>query len=154
MVEHDGLVGQLLKKLDDLGIAENTIVMYSTDNGAELFGWPDGGYTPYRGEKNSNWEGGYRVPKIFNLRQDPFERMDHESNNYTQWWVEHMFLWRQLFRWGTITGLCLAGSTEGAYTEKWLAKIWQEKSFKKGDLKDDKKNYLYNGEILGAGSKR
>jgi arylsulfatase A-like enzyme len=64
MVEHDGHVGQLLAKLDDLGITDNTIVMYSTDNGAELALWPDGGYTPYRGEKNSNWEGGYRVPMM------------------------------------------------------------------------------------------
>ena len=64
MAEHDGHVGQLLAKLDELGIADNTIVMYSTDNGAELALWPDGGYTPYRGEKNSNWEGGYRVPMM------------------------------------------------------------------------------------------
>ncbi len=211
MAEHDGHVGKLLDKLDELGIADNTIVMYSTDNGAELLLWPDGGYTPFRGEKNSNWEGGFRVPmmvrwpakigggrisneiishqdwlptllaaagnsnikdellkgkkvgdmnyrvhldgynflphfldgevegprkdfiyssdtgdivairdgdyklvfreqrahgaetwidpyvtlrapKIFNLRQDPFERMDHESENYYQWWAEHMFL--------------------------------------------------------------
>lgn len=62
MVEHDGHVGQLLKKLDELKIADNTIVMYSTDNGAETFTWPDGGTTPFRGEKNTNWEGGYRVP--------------------------------------------------------------------------------------------
>jgi arylsulfatase len=62
MVEHDGHVGQLLDKLDELGIADNTIVMYSTDNGAEVFSWPDGGTTPFRGEKNENWEGGYRVP--------------------------------------------------------------------------------------------
>jgi arylsulfatase len=62
MVEHDGHVGQLLKKLDDLGIADNTIVLYSTDNGAETFTWPDGGTTPFRSEKNTNWEGGYRVP--------------------------------------------------------------------------------------------
>jgi len=53
MAEHDGHVGQLLAKLDDLGITENTLVMYATDNGAELALWPDGGYTPYRGEKNS-----------------------------------------------------------------------------------------------------
>jgi arylsulfatase A-like enzyme len=59
MVEHDGQVGQLLKKLDDLGIARNTIVIYTTDNGAEAFSWPDGGTTPLRSEKNSNWEGGY-----------------------------------------------------------------------------------------------
>ncbi|MCZ6659210.1 MAG: arylsulfatase [Gammaproteobacteria bacterium] len=211
MVEHDGHVGQLLDKLDELDIADNTIVMYSTDNGAELLLWPDGGYTQFRGEKNSNWEGAYRVPmmvrwpariepnqvsneiishqdwlptlmaaagdadikeklrngtrvdgvrykvhldgynflphftgavakgprsdfiytsdtgdivgirdgdfkivfreqrahgaatwidpwvtlrapKLFNLRQDPFERMEHESENYYQWWAEHMFL--------------------------------------------------------------
>ena len=64
MVEHDGHVGQILDKLDELGIADNTIVMYSTDNGAEVFSWPDGGATPFRGEKNDNWEGGYRVPML------------------------------------------------------------------------------------------
>ena len=62
MVEHDGQVGQLLDKLKELGLDDNTIVMYSTDNGAESFSWPDGGTTPFRGEKNENWEGGYRVP--------------------------------------------------------------------------------------------
>jgi arylsulfatase len=64
MVEHDGHVGQLLKKLDDLGIADNTLVMWSTDNGAEVFSWPDGGTTPFRGEKDTNWEGGWRVPCV------------------------------------------------------------------------------------------
>ena len=62
MVEHDGLVGQLLAKVKELGIEDNTIVMYSTDNGAEAFTWPDGGTTMFRGEKNTQWEGGYRVP--------------------------------------------------------------------------------------------
>ncbi len=62
MVEHDGHVGQILDKLKELGLDDNTIVMYSTDNGAECFSWPDGGTTPFRGEKNENWEGGYRVP--------------------------------------------------------------------------------------------
>jgi arylsulfatase len=64
MVEHDGMVGQLLTKLKDLKIEDNTIVMYSTDNGAETFTWPDGGTTMFRGEKNTNWEGGYRVPTV------------------------------------------------------------------------------------------
>jgi arylsulfatase len=64
MVEHDGMVGELLDKLEDLGIADNTVVMYSTDNGAEVFSWPDGGSTPFKGEKNDNWEGGYRVPMM------------------------------------------------------------------------------------------
>ncbi len=62
MVEHDEQVGQVLKKLDDLGIADNTIVIYSTDNGAELISWPDGGMTPFHGEKGTTWEGGFRVP--------------------------------------------------------------------------------------------
>ncbi len=64
MVEHDKHIGQLLDKVDELGIADNTIVMYSTDNGAEAFLWPDGGNTPFRNEKNSNWDGGYRVPTL------------------------------------------------------------------------------------------
>jgi arylsulfatase len=64
MVEHDGHVGQVLAKLDSLGLTNNTIVMYSTDNGAETFTWPDGGTTMFRGEKNTNWEGGYRVPCV------------------------------------------------------------------------------------------
>ena len=64
IVEHDGHVGQLLDKLKELGLEDNTIVMYSTDNGAEIFLWPDGGMTPFRNEKNSNWDGGYRVPTV------------------------------------------------------------------------------------------
>jgi arylsulfatase len=57
MVEHDGMVGQLLQKLDDLGIADNTIVMWSTDNGADTFTWPDGGTTPFRSEKDTKLGG-------------------------------------------------------------------------------------------------
>jgi len=64
IVEHDGQVGQLLQKLDDLGITNNPIVIYTTDNGAETFTWPDDGTTPFRGEKNTNWEGSYRVPAL------------------------------------------------------------------------------------------
>ncbi len=62
MVEHDRHVGRLLAKLDDLGVADNTLVMYSTDNGPHYNTWPDAGTTPFRGEKNSNWEGAFRVP--------------------------------------------------------------------------------------------
>jgi len=64
MVEHDRHVGQLLTKLDDLGIADNTIVLYSTDNGPQMNTWPDAGLTPFQGEKNTNWEGGWRVPAM------------------------------------------------------------------------------------------
>jgi arylsulfatase len=62
MVEHDMHIGKFLKKLDDLGITENTIVFYSTDNGPHYNTWPDAAATPFRGEKNTNWEGGWRVP--------------------------------------------------------------------------------------------
>ncbi len=62
MMQHDDQIGQLLNKLDELGITENTIVIYTTDNGPHFNMWPDGGITPFRGEKNTNWEGAYRVP--------------------------------------------------------------------------------------------
>ncbi|KFF07304.1 arylsulfatase [Flavobacterium reichenbachii] len=64
MIEHDMTVGTLLKALDDLGIADNTIVVYSTDNGPHMNTWPDGAMTPFRSEKNTNWEGAFRVPCI------------------------------------------------------------------------------------------
>lgn len=64
MLEHDGHVGSLLSKLDELGIGDNTIVIYSTDNGPHFNQWPDSAITPFRGEKNTNWEGGYRVPAM------------------------------------------------------------------------------------------
>jgi arylsulfatase A-like enzyme len=62
MVVHDEQIGEMLDKLDELGIADNTIVMYSTDNGPENDTWPDGGNTPFRSQKDTNWEGGWRVP--------------------------------------------------------------------------------------------
>ncbi|MGB5808980.1 MAG: arylsulfatase [Polyangiales bacterium] len=64
MIEHDGHVGQLLDKLDELGITDNTLVFYSTDNGPHYNSWPDAAVTPFRGEKNTNWEGGWRVPSM------------------------------------------------------------------------------------------
>ena len=69
---------QVLDKLKELGLDENTIVMYSTDNGAEKFTWPDGGTSPFRGEKNTNWEGGYRVPV-----RDPLARR-HQARHGAQ----------------------------------------------------------------------
>lgn len=62
LVENDALVGEMLDKLDELGVADNTIVIYTSDNGAPFFHWPDGGIGPFRSEKNTNWEGGFRVP--------------------------------------------------------------------------------------------
>ncbi len=64
MVEHDAMIGGLLQRLDSLGITKNTIVVYGTDNGAETATWPDGGTTPFHGEKGTTWEGGFRVPML------------------------------------------------------------------------------------------
>jgi arylsulfatase len=64
MIEHDGDIGKLLKAVDDLGIANNTIVIYSTDNGPNQFSWPDAATTPFRSEKDTNWEGAFRVPAM------------------------------------------------------------------------------------------
>ena len=64
MVEHDAIVGKLLKTVDDLGLTEDTIVVYTTDNGPMVCLFPDTGTTPFRGEKNTNWEGGWRVPAL------------------------------------------------------------------------------------------
>jgi len=64
MIEHDEHIGVLLKKLEDMGVADNTIVVYTTDNGNELIMWPVGGYAPFRGEKGTTWEGGVRVPLL------------------------------------------------------------------------------------------
>jgi arylsulfatase A-like enzyme len=64
MIDHDEVVGALLDKLDELGIADNTIVVYSTDNGPHMNSWPDAGMTPFRSEKNTNWEGAFRIPEL------------------------------------------------------------------------------------------
>src|SRR5262249_26311860 len=64
MVEHDGMVGELLNLLDELKISDNTIVVYTTDNGAEIALWPDGAMTMFHGEKGTTWEGGFRIPMM------------------------------------------------------------------------------------------
>jgi arylsulfatase A-like enzyme len=166
MVDHDRYVGELLDLLDELGIAENTVVVYSTDNGPHMNTWPDAGMTPFRSEKNTNWEGAFRipemirwpgripagvvsneivghhdwlptflaaagepddgdvlalrfdnwkvvfmeqrvqgtlriwaepfvalrVPKLFNLRTDPFERADVTSNTYYDWFLDNDYI--------------------------------------------------------------
>jgi arylsulfatase len=86
MLQHDDDVGRILKQIDDLGIAENTIVIYTTDNGPHYNMWPDGGVAPFRGEKNTNWEGGFRVP--FFIRWPgviPANRSINEIASHTDW---------------------------------------------------------------------
>jgi hypothetical protein len=71
MIDHDKNVGEMLDLLDELGLAEDTIVVYSTDNGPHRNSWPDGGMTPFRSEKDTNWEGAFRIPEL-----DPLARQD------------------------------------------------------------------------------
>ena len=80
MMEHDHHVGQLLGKLDELGIADNTIVVYSTDNGSQTNTYPDGGSEPFRGEKGSTWEGGFRVPAL--IRWPGVVKAGHGNQRY------------------------------------------------------------------------
>jgi arylsulfatase len=86
MVEHDMHIGQFLAKLDELGIADDTIVFYSTDNGVHMNTWPDAGMTPFRGEKNTNWEGGWRVPAFVRWPgQIPAGRLTNGIVHHMDW---------------------------------------------------------------------
>lgn len=86
MVEHDGQVGELLQFVKDQGLDEDTIIIYTTDNGAEVFGWPDGGTTPFYSEKNTNWEGGFRVPAIVRWKNHfPEGVISNEIMSHLDW---------------------------------------------------------------------
>ena len=86
MVEHDMHIGKFLAVLDELGIADNTIVFYSTDNGPHMNTWPDAGMTPFRGEKNTNWEGGWRVPAMVRWPgQIPAGSVSNEIVHHMDW---------------------------------------------------------------------
>jgi arylsulfatase len=86
MVEHDGHVGELLQQLDDLGITDDTIVIYTCDNGPHFNEWPDGGISPFRGEKNTNWEGGYRVPAMIRWpAKIPAGKVSNEIMSMQDW---------------------------------------------------------------------
>ena len=81
MAELDWVVGELLAKLDELGIADNTIVMFTSDNGAEIFSWPDGGNHPFRGEKGTVYEGGFRVPMVVAVARRHQAGHDHQRDH-------------------------------------------------------------------------
>jgi arylsulfatase len=86
MLEHDDDVGKILKAIDDLGIADNTLLIYTTDNGPHMNSWPDGAMTPFRGEKNTNWEGAFRVPAMIRWPW-PYQTWNR---------IERDFLWPRL----------------------------------------------------------
>jgi len=86
MVAHDALIGRLLDQLDELGVSDDTIVVYSTDNGPHYNTWPDGAITPFRGEKNTNWEGGYRVPAMVRWPgRIPSGKVSNEIMSHMDW---------------------------------------------------------------------
>ena len=86
MIDHDRHVGQVLDKLDELGIADDTIVVYSTDNGPHMNSWPDAAMTPFRGEKNTNWEGAFRVPELIRWPgRIPARTVSNEIISHLDW---------------------------------------------------------------------
>jgi arylsulfatase A-like enzyme len=141
MVEHDAHVGQLLKKLDDLGVSENTIVVYTSDNGAEMMTWPDGGSTPYRGEKATNWEGGYRVPTLIR-----WPGVVKPSTIYTDFFAHEDFLPTLAAAAGNpdIVQQCLTNCKLGNTTFHVHLDGYNLIPFFKGDVKESpRKDFLY-----------
>lgn len=141
MTELDDNVGTLLKTLDELGIAGNTIVVFTTDNGAQMMSWPDGGSTPFRGEKATNWEGAYRVPTL--IRWPGVIRPGTVSNNI---FAHEDFLPTLCAAAGEpdIVNKCLKGYTANGKTYKVHLDGYNMMPFFKGDLKEDpRKEFVY-----------
>ena len=149
MVEHDGQVGQLLKKLDDLGIANNTIVIYTTDNGAETFTWPDGGTTPFRGEKNTNWEGGYRVPAMVRWPGLVPPRTEINDIFSAEDWVQRW--WRRRASPTSRTSFCRA-TDAGGKTFKVHLDGYDQRDLLAGQGPDKRREFFYwtdDGNLAG-----
>jgi arylsulfatase len=149
MVEHDGQVGELLKKLDDLGIANDTIVVYTTDNGAETFSWPDGGTTPFRGEKNTNWEGGYRVPAL--VRWPGLVKPGTEINDIVsaEDWVQTLMA---AVGEPDVGNKLLSGYTAGTKTFKVHLDGYDQTPLLSGTGPDPRKEFFYwtdDGDLAG-----
>ena len=151
MVEHDGHIGLLLKKLDDLGVADNTIVVYTSDNGAEVMTWPDGGSTPFRGEKATNWEGGYRVPTL--IRWPGVIKPGTVYNEA----CSHYDLIPTFCAAGgepDVVAKCLKGYQAGIKTFKVHLDGYNLMPFFKGDAKEtERKEFLYwndDGELVAV----
>jgi arylsulfatase A-like enzyme len=155
MTELDDNVGKLLKKLDDLGIADNTIVVFTTDNGAEMMTWPDGGSTPFRGEKATNWEGGYRVPTL--IRWPGLIKPGTVSNDI---FAHEDFIPTFCAAAGDpdIVKKCLTGYTTNGKTYKVHLDGYNMMPFIKGDVKEDpRKEFVYwsdDGDLFAIRYKR
>ena len=143
MVEHDGHVGALLDKLEELGIADNTIVMYSTDNGAEKCSWPDGGTSPFRGEKATNWEGGWRVPCA--IRWPGVIAAGTVSNEI----FSHQDMLPTLVAAAgepNVVAKCKTGYTAGAKTFKVHLDGYDLAPHFRGDVKNPRQGFFYWGD--------
>jgi arylsulfatase len=149
MVEHDGHVGQLLKKLDDLGIADNTIVVYTTDNGAEVMSWPDGGTTPYRGEKATGFEGGFRVPTLIR-----WPGVIKPGTIYNDMFAHEDFIPTFAAAAGNpdVVGQCMKGCSLGGKSFKVHLDGYNLMPFFKGEVKESpRQEFLYwsdDGDLL------
>jgi arylsulfatase len=150
MTEFDDNIGVMLKKLDDLGIADNTIVIITTDNGAEAMSWPDGGTTPFRGEKNTNWEGGYRVP--FVIRWPGMVKpatVVNETCAHEDWMATFLAAAGE----PDIKQKLLAGYKAGAMTYKVHLDSYNWIPYFKGETQDGpRKEFLYwtdDGDLAG-----
>jgi arylsulfatase len=149
MVEHDGHVGQLLKKLDDLGVTNNTIVVYTTDNGAEVMSWPDGGSTPFRGEKATNWEGAFRVPMLIR-----WPGVIKPGTIYNEIFSHYDLIPTFCAAGGEpdVVQKCLAGYQAGAKSFRVHLDGYNLMPFFKGEVKDSpRRDFLYwndDGELV------
>jgi arylsulfatase A-like enzyme len=151
MVELDGYVGQLLEKLNALGVANDTIVVFTTDNGAEEITWPDGGTTPFRGEKATNWEGGYRVPLLMR-----WPGTIQSGTIYNDFVASYDLLPTFVAAAGNpdIVAQCLKGSQVGGKTFKVHLDGYNLVPFFKGEAKQSpRQDFLYwndDGELVAV----
>lgn len=140
MVEHDKSIGTVLAKLEELGIIDNTIIMYSTDNGAEKFTWPDGGTTPFAGEKGTTWEGGFRAPCV--IRWPGVIKPGTIDNNI----YSHEDMMPTLLAAAGVPDVkekLLKGYTAGSKTFKAHLDGYNQMSFWKGDVKEPLRNEIF-----------
>ena len=149
MVEHDAMVGELLKKLDELKLADNTIVVYGTDNGAEVMSWPDGGATPFRGEKATNWEGGFRTPCLIR-----WPGVIKPGTVYNDFFAHEDFLPTFAAAAGdtNIVDRCMTGCQEGGKTFKVHLDGYNLLPYFKGEAKESPRHeFLYwsdDGDLM------